>query len=124
MITTMVSMLEKLIDDYCTEGRVPDKPHNPQRNCEWEEYSETKEYLEKVTSLHKFIIVQFVQLCVPQVDDIIQEALFKGDDDSGRMTALLGFVDIQALLDGRVKKLFEEKLACPGEVEIIKKDYM
>ena len=48
VITTMVSMLEKLIDDYCTEGRVPDKPHNPQRNCEWEEYSETKEYLEKV----------------------------------------------------------------------------
>ena len=58
------------------------------------------------------------------MDDIIQEALFKGDDDSGRTTALLGFVDIQALLDARVKKLFEEALACPGEVEIIKKDYM
>ena len=50
--------------------------------------------------------------------------MFRGDDDNGRMTALLGFVDIQALLDGRVKKLFEEKLECPGEVEIIKKDYM
>ena len=48
----------------------------------------------------------------------------RGDDDNGRMTALLGFVDIQALFDGRVKKLFEEKLECPGEVEIIKKDYM
>ena len=48
MITTMVSMLEKLIEDYCTEGKVPDKPRNPERNCEWEEYSETKEYLEKV----------------------------------------------------------------------------
>ena len=64
------------------------------------------------------------QFCVPQVDEIIQEALFRGDDDNGRMTALLGFVDIQALLDGRVRKLFEEKLECPGEVEIIKKDYM
>ena len=72
-------------------------------------------------------MVQFweiFQFCVPQVDDIIQEALFKGDDDNGRMTALLGFVDIQALLDARVKKLFEEKLECPGEVEIIKRDYM
>ena len=48
VITTMVSMLEKLIEDYCTEGKVPDKPHNPQPNCEWEEYTETKEYLEKV----------------------------------------------------------------------------
>ena len=48
MITTMVSMLEKLVADYCTEGKVPDKPHNPQPNCEWDEYSETKEYLEKV----------------------------------------------------------------------------
>jgi len=40
------------------------------------------------------------------------------------MTALLGFVDIQTLFDARVKKLFEEKLECPGEVQIIKKDYM
>ena len=48
VITTMVSMLEKLIEDYCTGGKVPDKPHNPQPNCEWEEYTETKEYLEKV----------------------------------------------------------------------------
>ena len=48
VITTMVSMLEKLIEDYCREGKVPDKPHNPQPNCEWEEYTETKEYLEKV----------------------------------------------------------------------------
>ena len=49
VITTMISMLERLIDDYCTEGKVPDKPHNPQRNCQWEEYTETKEYLEKVS---------------------------------------------------------------------------
>ena len=58
------------------------------------------------------------------MDDVIQEALFKGNDEGARMTALLGFVDIQTLFDARVKKLFEEKLECPGEVQIIKKDYM
>ena len=47
VITTMISMLEKLIDDYCTDGKVPDQPQNSQRNCQWEEYTETKEYLEK-----------------------------------------------------------------------------
>ena len=122
VITTMVSMLEKLVEDYCKGGKVPDNPDNPGPNCEWDEYSETKEYLEKV--IKRRSVCKFFQFCVAQVDDIIQEALFKGDDDNGRMTALLGFVDIQALLDGRVKKLFEEKLECPGEVEIIKRDYM
>ena len=44
------------------------------------------------------------------MDDVIQDALFKGNDESARMTALIGFVDIQSMFDGRVKKLFEEKL--------------
>ena len=50
--------------------------------------------------------------CVPQVDEVIQDALFKVEDDSAQMTALLGFVDIQGLFDKRVKKLFEDELEC------------
>merc|ERR1719282_992641 len=58
------------------------------------------------------------------VDEVIQDALFKVEDDSAQMTALLGFVDIQGLFDKRVKKLFEDELVCPDEVTTIKKDYM
>merc|ERR1712025_930480 len=56
--------------------------------------------------------------------EAIQDALFKVEDDSAQMTALLGFVDIQGLFDKRVKKLFEDELVCPDEVTTIKKDYM
>lgn len=69
-------------------------------------------------------ILCYVMFCVPQVDEVIQDALFKVEDDSAQMTALLGFVDIQGLFDKRVKKLFEDELVCPDEVTTIKKDYM
>merc|ERR1712241_530997 len=54
------------------------------------------------------------------VDEVIQDALFKGGDDSEKATVLIKFVEIQSLYDDRVKKLFEDKLVCPGEVQIIK----
>merc|ERR1719180_428122 len=37
---------------------------------------------------------------------------------------LIGFVDIQAMFDKRVKKLFEDEVRCPAELEQIKKKYM
>jgi len=108
MINAMITQLDKQLIESCNTD-ILDDPNTDDgtedRNCEWEEYTETKEYLIKV-------------------DDVIQDALFKGNDESARMTALIGFVDIQSMFDGRVKKLFEEKLECPGEVQIIKKDYM
>jgi len=107
MIDTMISELKSQLAESCSAtGPADPSPELPEaRNCEWEEYTETKDYLVKV-------------------DDVIQDALFKGNDESARMTALIGFVDIQSMFDGRVKKLFEEKLECPGEVQVIKKDYM
>jgi len=108
MINAMITQLDKQLIESCNTDIVDDPNTDDgteDRNCEWEEYTETKEYLIKV-------------------DDVIQDALFKGNDESARMTALIGFVDIQSMFDGRVKKLFEEKLECPGEVQIIKKDYM
>ena len=42
------------------------------------------------------------------------------------MDALLGFVDIQGLLDTRVKELYEDETvkSCPNEVTFIKTRYM
>lgn len=37
---------------------------------------------------------------------------------------MLGFVNIQAEFDKRVKVLFEANLECPAEVKTIKQDYM
>merc|ERR1711970_213934 len=99
MVDTMIETLEELGKTYCSSSPAPPPP--AESNCQWEEYEQTKEYLIKV-------------------DDIIQDALFKAKDDS-QMTALLGFVDLQGLYDKRVKKLFEDELVCPEEVNMIKK---
>merc|ERR1719282_271810 len=107
MVDAMIESLNLQLAQYCGPIDRPDRPgpgiEGP--NCQWEEYQQTKEYLNKV-------------------DEVIQDALFKVEDDSAQMTALLGFVDIQGLFDKRVKKLFEDELVCPDEVTTIKKDYM
>jgi len=107
MVDAMIESLNLKLAQYCGPIDRPDRPgpgiEGP--NCQWEEYQQTKEYLNKV-------------------DEVIQDALFKVEDDSAQMTALLGFVDIQGLFDKRVKKLFEDELVCPDEVTTIKKDYM
>ena len=55
------------------------------------------------------------------MDNVIQKGLFK----TGKKTeTLIGFVDIQAMFDKRVKKLFEDEVRCPAELEQIKKKYM
>lgn len=74
-------------------------------NCQWEEYQQTKEYLEKI-------------------DDLIQDNLFKSTDDGSKLNAILGFVEIQSQFDTRVKKLFENELICSEEATFIKKTYM
>ena len=124
MIDAMISQLDKQLIESCNTDIVSDPntdDDGDDRNCEWEEYTETKEYLIKERAVLNF--TNYLQFS-PQVDDVIQDALFKGNDESARMTALIGFVDIQSMFDARVKKLFEEKLECQGEVQIIKKDYM
>ena len=50
--------------------------------------------------------------------------MFKSSDDASKIEAIIGFVDIQALFDKRVKKLFENELVCPEEAAFIKKNYM
>ena len=106
MVDAMIAQIDTLITDYCDPGTsTPPPQDNDDLNCEWNEFEETKRYL-------------------VEVDEIIQEALFKGSDDSAQMKALLGFVDVQGLFDKRVKTLFEENLVCPDEVQTIKTIYM
>jgi len=102
-VVAAANMSDLLLSDYCSESPRPPSPDGP--TCDWEEYQETSKYLEKV-------------------DEIIQEALFKADKEDAQMTALRGFVDLQRLLDNRVKVLFQNLLTCPVEVDKIKKEYM
>jgi len=105
MVDAMIEQLEDLLEKYCGSDPVIPPSTEDGPNCEWEEYKQiTKNYLEKI-------------------DEIIQEALFK-DKDKDKLKAILGFVDIQAMFDNRVKKLFEEELKCPDEVNVIKKEFM
>merc|ERR1712110_46099 len=99
MVDIMDSELKRKRSKYCKSDSDPPPPTS---TCQWEEYEETRNYLIKV-------------------DEVIQTGLFKEAD---KKTALIGFVDIQAMFDRRVKKLFEDDLRCPPELENIKKTYM
>ena len=107
VVDAMKEQLQELLQQYCGSGKVASGIVNEEKepNCAWEEYEQTKEYLDKI-------------------DGIIQDSLFKGEDDRAQMNALLGFVDIQGLYDKRLKKLFEEELVCQEEVKMIKREYM
>ena len=100
MVDVMDNQLKVKRSKYCQSG--DDDPPPPTSTCQWEEYEKTREYL-------------------VEVDNVIQTGLFK---DADKKKALIGFVDIQALFDKRVKKLFEDDLRCPPELDQIKKTYM
>ena len=107
-VTAMVSAMDETLKtkraEYCNDDEGPPPPSTT--NCEWEEYEQTKAYLE-------------------EVDKTIQENLFKkADDQDAKKDTLLGFVQIQSLFDGRVRKLFEDEVRCPAELNHIKKTYM
>lgn len=99
--------LKKMLGLYCanTDVDITTVTDDDGPNCEWEEYEKTKEYL-------------------VEVDTTIQEGLFKAKTDADKTIALLGFVKIQEMFDKRVKKLFEDEVKCPDELQTIKKDYM
>jgi Fe-S cluster biosynthesis and repair protein YggX len=104
VVSVMDDMLKTKRGEYCNSDDTPPPPSTT--NCEWEEYEQTKAYLE-------------------EVDKTIQENLFKkADDQDAKKDTLLGFVQIQSLFDGRVRKLFEDEVRCPEELNQIKKTYM
>lgn len=105
LVNAMIEQLEVLLEKYCGADPVIPTSIEDGPNCEWEEYEQSKKYLEKL-------------------DEIIQDAIFKAKEDKDKLKAVLGFVDIQQMFDNRVKKLFEDELKCPDEVTIIKKEYM
>ena len=103
---SIVLLEEMLTDPEVNECSSTPRPPPPPEKCEWSEYEQTKLYLERV-------------------DQTIQESLFK-EGQASRVGALLGFVELQAMLDNRVKELYEDQtvLHCPNEIPYIKKKYM
>lgn len=103
---SIVLLEEMLTDPEVNECSKTPKPKPPPKNCEWNEYEQTKKYLERI-------------------DQTIQDSLFK-EQQGGRVSALLGFVELQGMLDNRVKELYEDQtvLHCPNEIPFIKKKYM
>jgi hypothetical protein len=103
---SIVLLEEMLTDPEVNECSSTPRPPPPPENCEWNEYEQTKLYLERV-------------------DQTIQESLFKNGQAS-RVGALLAFVELQGMMDNRVKELYEDQtvLHCPNEIPFIKKKYM
>ena len=101
MVGTLVELLKQQLENYCAKGNNQKRINQEEGpKCDWEEYEQTKEYLIKV-------------------DEIIQDSLFKDPNESSKLDAILGFVEIQGMVDQRVKKLFEDQLVCA-----VKKQYM
>merc|ERR1711892_1073396 len=106
MVGTLVELLNQQLENYCGKGNNQKRINQEEGpKCDWEEYEQTKEFLIKV-------------------DEIIQDSLFKDPNESSKLDAILGFVEIQGMVDKRVKKLFEDQLVCAEEVSVIKKQYM
>jgi len=105
MVETMVEMLNQLLLEYCAGEEAPVRKTKEGPSCEWEEYEQTGEYINKI-------------------DEIIQESLFKPKEDSAKRDAQFGFVEINMLLNKRVEKLFSDGMVCPNEATAIKKEWM
>lgn len=105
MVETMVEMLKQLLQEYCAGEEAPIRKTKEGPSCEWEEYEQTGEYINKI-------------------DEIIQESLFKPKGDSAKRDAQFGFVEINGLLNKRVEKLFSDGMVCPNEATAIKKEWM
>jgi hypothetical protein len=106
MITAMQTQLDELHSMYCQETpdvETVEQTDEPQ--CEWMELEKTKDYLE-------------------EVDTIIQDSLFKGNDDDARKGAMLGFVGLRRMFDERITELFKKGVQCPDELMRIKTEYM
>merc|ERR1740128_352159 len=101
----MVEMLNQLLLEYCAGEEAPVRKTKEGPSCEWEEYEQTGEYINKI-------------------DEIIQESLFKPKEDSAKRDAQFGFVEINMLLNKRVEKLFSDGMVCPNEATAIKKEWM
>lgn len=87
--------------EYCAPGPRTARPPAA-TECEEEEIAAAKEWL-------------------VDIDTIIQEHLFK---ENNKIEAMLGFVDLNKKMEGRVRELFENDLQCPLEKDQIKNTYM
>jgi len=101
MIKTMEQQLKMKLSDACDSTTTTPRPQTD-NSCDWDEYNQNKDVLE-------------------EVDNQIQENIFKGEDKS---KVLLGFLTLQEMFDKRVKTLFEDGVQCPEELMNIKTVYM
>jgi len=67
---------------------------------------------------------QNTETLLKEIDSIIQDSLFKIKGEKSRVDAVLGYVDIQSLIEKRVQALFENGMKCQAEVVILKRIYM
>merc|ERR1719244_1733070 len=107
MILALQTALTEMRGEYCTADTRAKLPGPSEDNeCD----------LDEINNAGNWIL---------EIDSIIQENLFKTDDPkTARIQTMLGFVQLNSALDGRVKELFQENLACKEEVGQIKNIYM
>lgn len=101
-ISGLKDVLTEMREQYCAGGEVIIK--TTETSCDTEE----------ITQAQEFIV---------EIDTIIAENIFKKNDEESRRNAMLGIIDLKAVFEERVRKLFNDDLVCEEEVEQIKTVY-
>lgn len=105
MITALEAALEEMRTEYCgSEGTPRIEEPETTDECDINEIEQAKTW-------------------IVDIDDIISKYLFKEGEDDSRKNAMLGYIDLKASMDDRVRKLFQDNLTCKEEVEQIKNIY-
>eukprot|EP00088_Acartia_fossae_P011222 TRINITY_DN1563_c0_g1_i16.p1 TRINITY_DN1563_c0_g1~~TRINITY_DN1563_c0_g1_i16.p1 ORF type:complete len:617 (-),score=231.60 TRINITY_DN1563_c0_g1_i16:858-2708(-) len=104
VIDGLLPLVNESIEGYCQKDGPTTKPPEVE-NCNKDEYVKIADYVERV-------------------DQIIQENLFKPDDDGAKIQAQLGFLDVKKLFDKRIEELFNGDVKCPDELDKLKKEWM
>jgi len=105
MIVSLDVALLEMRSKYCKSG--PTTPPTDDDTCDLEEIDQSYEWID-------------------EIDSIISEYLFKlaeQDPAQARKDTMLGFVELRAKMEERVKTLYQNNLVCPEESAQIKNFY-
>lgn len=100
----ILPLLNESIENFCSDDGPTPAPVQS-GNCKLDEYEKIAEYVEKI-------------------DEIIQDKLFKPTEDSAKVEAQLGFLEVKQMFDARVEELFNADVSCPDELNYLKKELM
>merc|ERR1719495_1529571 len=103
MVIAFEQVLDEMAAKYCVQGHtVPAEPiPEDEQTCDLEEINAAREF-------------------ITDIDVIISDNLFKGNDDDARKNAMIGIIELKSAMDDRVRALYNNGATCLEEISKIK----